>query len=125
VILPTDVDGLSILPAGRHLTNATELLASSRMQAVIARIQTLDPNCIVLFDTPPALLRNESQALVNMVGQVVLVVRAGHTPQDAVLSAIKLAGEGRHVGLVLNQSSDGPDDLYYENGYGKQYGDRA
>lgn len=114
VVLPTDIPGMSILPAGKASDTATELLASARMQHIVAVLGARDPNRIVLFDSPPLLLTSESRVLSTVVGQIVLVVRAGVTPQRAVLDAIDLLGEGKSVNLVLNQSDENGPQGYYE-----------
>jgi len=116
MILRTDVPGISILSAGRQTETATELLASSRMEQVVARIGGHDRRRIVVVDSPPLLLTSESRVLAEVVGQVVLVVRAGITAQQSVLDALALLGEGKSVGLVLNQSENAPLTGY--GGYG-------
>jgi protein-tyrosine kinase len=120
LVLPTDVDGLSMLPAGPYHESATELLASERMNEVLTRITARDPRRIVLLDSPPLLLSSESRALVEIAGQVVLVVRAGGTPRRALEEAIGYIGEDKPLGLVLNQSEMALSEGYY--GYGT-YGD--
>jgi protein-tyrosine kinase len=118
-IISTDVPGLSVLPAGRPSDTATELLASARMRHVVEQLEASDPNLIVLLDSPPLLLTSESRALAAAVGQVVLVVRAGVTPQQAVIEAAALVGEGRPIGLVLNQGEDAGNRSYY-HAYGDE-----
>ena len=120
LILPTNVPGLSVLPAGKRLENATELLASSRMREITAQLSAAHGRRIVLFDSPPLLLSTESRALVHVVGQVVLVVRAEFTAKNAVMEAIAAIGEEKPISLILNQSSSLPSAGYY--GYGS-YGD--
>jgi exopolysaccharide/PEP-CTERM locus tyrosine autokinase len=117
VTLPTDVPGLLIVPAGRRTEGATELLASQRMDLVMRQMAESNPMQIALLDSPPLLLTSESRAVAQVVGQVVLVVRAGFTPQQAVLDAISYVGEGKTMGLVLNQSTAGGTSGYYY-GYG-------
>lgn len=119
LILPTDVHGLSVLPAGQRDEHATELLASDRMRHIVARLLERDPQRIVLFDSPPLLLTTESQVLAQIVGQVVLVVRAGVTPHRTVLDAISYIGSDKSVSLVLNQSTAAPGSGYYYYGYGE------
>jgi protein-tyrosine kinase len=114
VVLSTDVPNLSIVPAGRPSETATELLASARMQAVAARLGSADATRIVVFDSPPLLLTTESRALSGAVGQIVLVVGAGSTPQKAVFDALDILGEGKQIGLVLNQCDENAHDGYYE-----------
>jgi protein-tyrosine kinase len=117
LILPTDVPGLSFLPAGKQDPNATELLASSRMFEVVSKLGGQDPARIVLFDSAPLLVTTESQALAQFVGQILLVVRADHTPQRVVFDALQTLAEGKSVSLVLNQNLHRLHSGYYE-----QYG---
>jgi exopolysaccharide/PEP-CTERM locus tyrosine autokinase len=117
LIVRTDVRGLSILPAGKQSDTATELLASERMEHIARQLGSHDPHRIVLFDSPPLLLTSESRVLANLVGQIVLVVRAGFTTQQMVQEAISYLGEGRSIGLVLNQCETPPKAGYYY-GYG-------
>ena len=122
VIMRTDVPGLSLMPAGRAMETATELLASERMADVVAQLAAPDGRRIVLFDSPPLLLSTESHALAACAGQVVLVVRAEVTSQHAVKDAISAIGADKVVSLILNQTSAPPSSGYY--GYGS-YGDAS
>ena len=123
VILATDVPGLSFLPAGRPDSNATELLASARMRDVIALLGGHDATRMVLFDSAPLMLTTESQALAQVVGQIVVVVRADQTPQHVLLEAIETFHEDKAVSLVLNQSMKQPHAGYYYQ-YGGSAGPR-
>jgi protein-tyrosine kinase len=124
VILPTDVPGLSILPAGTQSETATELLASDRMAQIVEQLATLDPSGIVLFDSLPILLTSESRVLAGLMGQIVLVVKAGETPQQAVTDALEAIGPDKKVSLVLNQAVlSGPLGYYYGYRYGYQQAD--
>jgi protein-tyrosine kinase len=123
VILPTDVPGLSLLPAGKTSDSATELLASARMEHIASQISARDPRRIVLFDSAPLLITSEAMAVAGVVGQIVMVVRAGVTPQSAVLDAIDLLGEGKTIGLVLNQADEQGRAGYYYSHYGQGDGE--
>lgn len=123
VILPTTVRGLSLMPAGRDSATATELLASQRMQSVVADLLERDPNLIVLFDSPPLLLTSESRVLISVVGQIVVVVRAEETTHQAVrdaLSQVATVTTEKPVGLILNQCQTNHSHGYY--GYYGDYG---
>jgi len=113
LIIPTDIEGLSILPAGNRTDIATELLSSAHMENTVARLAAHDPNRIVLLDSPPLLLTSESRALAAIVGQVVMVVRAGHTPQQAVFDAVSHIPADKSVGFVLNQCHLNTSEGYY------------
>lgn len=122
LILPTDVDSLSILPAGKPRAHATELLASSAMDAICSLLVRLSEGQIVIFDSPPMLQTSEAKVLAGLAGQVVMVVRAEKTPQDAVNGALAVLDEGKAVNLVLNQVRAGFDSAEYGYGYGQTYG---
>jgi protein-tyrosine kinase len=113
LILATDARGMSFLPAGAPAENATELLASDRMQQVMRRIVALNPNRMVLFDSPPLLVTSESRVVATIAGQVVLVVCAERTPQKAVFASLDILGQGKSVGIVLNQGGESSGSYGY------------
>jgi protein-tyrosine kinase len=118
LVVTTNIRKLSVLPAGRISEQTPELLSSSRMEELLQRLTSKEsPDRIVLLDSPPLLLTNEAKTLVDCAGQVILVVRAGATPQSAVLDAISHLREDQFVGLILNES-----DTVAGVGYGYGYG---
>ncbi len=123
VIIPTTTPGLSILPAGGRVANTAELLSSTRMGKVMAGFCARNPRRILLLDSPPLLVTNEGRALVKLVGQVVLVVRVGQTPRQAVRAAIDLFDLRQAGGVVLNQVPGASTGEYY--GYGSYGNDGA
>lgn len=130
LVLPTDIPGLSLLPSGVPTENATELLASDRMAQIVHQLAQIDPRGILLFDSLPILLTSESRVLTTLMGQIVLVVKAGETPQQAVTDALAAIGPDKKVWLVLNQAElSGPLGYYYGYRYGYrphgQAGDEA
>lgn len=125
IVIPTDVTGLSILPAGKSRRNATELLASRRMDTLMHSIRTSEPGRLVIMDSPPLLQTSEAKILAGMAGQIVLVVRAEVTAQGAVLNALELLGDDKAVNLVLNQVRDASLENVYGYGYGYGYGSTA
>jgi exopolysaccharide/PEP-CTERM locus tyrosine autokinase len=122
VVLRTDILGLSLLPTGQARPHATELLASNRMEELIRALGADNPRRIVVFDSPPVLLTSEARVLTRLVGQVVIVVHAGITPQQAVLDAVDTIDEGKAVSLILNQARHSAGGGYYGGSYG--YGSR-
>jgi protein-tyrosine kinase len=124
LLLPTDIGSLSILPAGSPTETATEMLASARMSSIVARLLSRNSRRIVLFDSPPLLVSSESRSLAAIAGQIVLVVRAGKTPRQAVLDAIEQVGEDADLSLVLNQgrAGHGAYQEYGQYGYGSGRG---
>jgi protein-tyrosine kinase len=125
-IVPTELPGLSFLPAGRQEANATELVASARMHQVVSRLGNENPARLVLFDSAPLLVTTESQALAHFAGQVVLVVHADQTPQHVVFEALETLPEDKPAFLVLNQTTrHSHAGYYYEYGSGAKWREQA
>ena len=120
LIVPTTTRGLSILPAGRRVAGTAELLSSNRMRKIVTSLCTRNPRRILLLDSSPLLVTNEGRALVKIAGQVVLVVRAGVTPRQAVQAAVGLFDPQQAGGVVLNEVQASSKEGYY--GYGSYYG---
>ena len=120
-VLRTDVPSLYVLPAGTQHVEATEILASERMTALIASLAA-DPRRIVLIDSPPLLVTSEAGVLASLAGQVVVVVKASETPQEIVLRAVESLPEDKSVSLVLNQVLSVPERSYGHYGYYGEYG---
>jgi protein-tyrosine kinase len=113
-ILKTNVDGLSILPAGRSNRHATELLASQAMSALLAEIANRYPDRLVIFDTPPLLMTTEAGVLATQMGQVVMVVEAETTTQHVLKEALRRIENCAQVNLICNKTRNfpGADDFY-------------
>ena len=103
VLLRTNVDRLSILPAGNSQKNATELLASQSMKALLDDIATRYADRIVLFDSPPLLLTSEARVLAEQMGQIVMVVEAEKTTQNALRDALRKIESCANVNLIYNK----------------------
>jgi len=118
VVLPTNVDRLSILPAGRRHEQSTELLASAAMGTLVDHLASRYDDRIIIFDSPPILMTTEARVLASYMGQIVMVVEAGHTPRDAVTDALTALGSPEMVGMVLNKSRETRHGGYQGYGYG-------
>jgi protein-tyrosine kinase len=122
LIWATDIPDVSVLPVGSRHSQSTELLNSSEMEQLIAQLAEQDPKRLVILDSPPVLATNEPQVMVRMVGQIVLVVEAGRTPQHVVKEAVAALDPAKAIGLVLNKSQYSIGGDYYGHYYGAYYG---
>jgi protein-tyrosine kinase len=104
VMLRTNIEGLSILPAGTSHRHATELLASQAMTKLLDDIATRYSDRIVIFDSPPLLLTSEARVLASQMGQIVMVVEAEKTTQNALKNALSQLEDCPNVNLVYNKS---------------------
>ncbi|MFK3739434.1 XrtA-associated tyrosine autokinase [Massilia sp. TN1-12] len=119
VMLRTNVDTLSILPAGTSNPRATELLASSTMNSLLTEIANRYPDRVVIFDSPPLLLTSESRELASHMGQIVMVVEAQTTTQHAVKEALSQLKNCPNVNLIYNKTREFPG---IEETYDYHYG---
>jgi protein-tyrosine kinase len=117
VILRTSHDGMSFLPAGPVHAHATELLASERMATLVEELSGRYPDRVIIFDTPPLIPTTEAQAMAHLMGQILMVVHAAHTPQSAVLQALESLHGLPHVSCVLNKIRTSWGEEYGKYGY--------
>ena len=119
VMLRTNIDKLSILTAGTANVHATELLASDSMGRLLNEIAKRYSDRIVIFDSPPLLVTTEARVLATRLGQIVFVVRAEETPQNAVTEALSTIEACPVKLLILNQARSIENTAYgYQYGYG-------
>jgi protein-tyrosine kinase len=123
VLLRTNVEKLTILPAGMPHKNATELLASGAMRALLVELAHRYPDRIIIFDSPPLMVTTEAPVLAQSMGQLLMVVEAGRTTHTMVKQALsKVQGCPVRM-LVLNKARYARTDGYYGYyGYGYGYG---
>lgn len=127
VTYQTDVEGLFFVPAGKWHEHAPEFFAGSRMPQIIDELSRRVGNGVIIIDSPPLLATNEAQVVTRYAAQVVLVVRADDTEQQAVLDAIALVDKAAQVSAVLNRVKASALSRYYGQyyyGYGYGYGHR-
>ncbi len=113
VIMATDMPRLSIIPSGNLSSNPTELLASNRMQNLMQEVSKRYSDRIVLFDTPPLMETTESSVIVNLMGQVIVVVEASSTTTDIIQAAVAKINPEKVIGMILNKSRRMSDNTYY------------
>jgi len=124
VTYQTDVEGLFFVPAGKWNSHAPEYFAGSRMPQLMAALSRRVGRGVVIFDSPPLLATNEAQVATRFAGQVLIVVRAEETEQQAVLDAIALVDKDAPISAVLNNCKPSMLSRYYGQyyyGYSSKY----
>lgn len=96
-LVPTDVDGLQLLPSGPLPPTPADLLGGQRMGEIIGLLRARAS--YVLFDSPPVLAVTDAALLGSQLDGVLLVVRAGHTRREHAARA-REALERVHVRIV-------------------------
>ena len=118
LLFRTNIPKLTLLRSGRQHPQATELLASQNMRRLTQELAQRYPDRVVIFDAPPLLVSSEAVVLAGLVGQVVMVIESGKTPQRVVKDALALIGSDKFVGVVLNKSQGGSSQGYGYGHYG-------
>jgi protein-tyrosine kinase len=118
LVIATDIRGLSVLPAGRHVNDVTELLASGRTREVLAALAGANPRRLVLFDSPPALVASPATVLATHVGQLVMVVRADRTTEADLKEAVGLLSGCEDISLILNGAGFAANSRRFGSYYG-------
>jgi receptor protein-tyrosine kinase len=83
------------------------------MDQIAARIGARNPRRIVIFDSAPLLVSSEARVLLRIPGQVILVVRAGKTPRQAIVDAVAHIDKKKLQGVVLNHAPFTSGTEYY------------
>jgi polysaccharide biosynthesis transport protein len=116
------IPNLSVITSGRIPPNPAELVGSPRMKDGLSFLGSMVD--YVVIDTPPVLSVTDARIMGTMVDGVILVVKGGSTPRDAVRHTKRLL-EGinvRIIGALLNRvdiHSENYSKYYYYYGYGR------
>lgn len=116
----TDIENLSVLTAGKIPPNPAELLASDRMDKLLAFVKQ-HYDC-VFIDTPPVNLVTDPTSFATKSTGYILIIKAGITDTQNTKKAVKsLETLGANiVGFVLNDVVESNGMKYYS--YGKYRG---
>jgi capsular exopolysaccharide synthesis family protein len=105
---------LSVLLAGRVVTDPMSMLASAAMKQLLDEARANFDWVVV--DTPPIAILPDANLLSAMIDTTLLVVSARSTPYPMVQRAAQAIGTGRILGVVLNRAEH-PAMPTYDYGY--------
>jgi non-specific protein-tyrosine kinase len=104
ILVNPGIERLTILPAGKPLSNSAELLGSTRMEALANDIRNrYRSDRIVLIDSP-SLLCTDPIVLSHYVDGILLVVEDEKTSADDIKRMMELLKDKPVVGTVLNKA---------------------
>lgn len=107
------IDHLTLAGNVQSVANASELLAGSRLESLLAHIQAIAPNPLVLIDLPPVTSTDDALVVAPQVDALVLVVSEGRTRRDSLEAALTLLSEYTLAGVVMNRSVASLGTDYY------------
>jgi protein-tyrosine kinase len=103
LLIGPGIEKLSLLPAGRTVENSSELLGSQKMQNLIAEMKGRYHDRYILFDGPSILLSVDTLVLSKYIEKTLLVIESGKVSPLQLSEAMKLIGEDKILGTVLNK----------------------
>lgn len=112
-LIRTNVEKLSLIPAGKPNVRSTELLASAQMAKLLDEVSSRYPDRIIVFDSPPLLATTEARVLASHMGQLVMVVAAETTTQGVLTQALATVEACPVVMMLLNKASQSDVGTYY------------
>ena len=128
VFLRTNIERLTIIPAGHPDPLSSELLAGSAAAHLLEEISQRYPDRIVILDAPPVLATTETTALALHAGQMIFVVDSRKTTKSAIKESLNLISTCPNIGFVLNRAEPqigserfGSYYNYYKKSYKKYY----
>ena len=113
LLVSPGVPRMVVLPAGKRIHGATEILGSPKMEQLVHELKSRYPDRYVIFDSPPLLGVSDSLALSSHMDGLLLVVEAGQTPREDVRKAIELCKDKPLLGLIMNKCRDSRRTYYY------------
>jgi len=112
-LLQTNIEKLTVLPAGTRHRRSTELLASEKMVILLRELATRVPDRIIIFDSPPLLATTEARVISTHMGQIIMVVAADATSQHAVKQGLATIENCEVVLMMLNKAAQTDVGSYY------------
>jgi len=124
-LVPTEIEGLTIIPGGVNPANPAEMVGSTRMGTLIRRLREEYRNSYIMIDSTPIVSTSESHVLSQMVDGVILVILADETRRDVVKRELNLINQQKILGVVLNCAefeTSGYYGKHYQQYYSKKKG---
>lgn len=119
-LIGTGIGRLSLLPAGRQVSNPTELFSSQKSRDFFLEIKHRYHDRYIIIDTPPVLPFAETRSMNSVMDGVVLVVKEGAVPLQHITETLECLKGGEILGIVFNEASlenHSGHYHYYRGGY--------
>lgn len=103
VLVNPGVKKLVVLPAGRPISGATEILGSPKMRNLVREMKSKYPDRYVIFDCPHLLDMPDALVFTSYVDEVLLVVESGRTGRRDLKRTMDLLKGKPILGVVMNK----------------------
>lgn len=111
---------LTIYPTPERRVMSSELLATSRFGQLVGAMRELRGQNVFICDLPPVFANDDAMMISELVDGYILVVEDGVTTAKQVRDSLRLLGQEKCFGTILNRYIKGLVSGDYGYGYGKQ-----
>jgi len=115
IFINPGINKLTVLPAGGTISHATEIVGSSKMEALVQELKSRYPDRYIIFDSPGFNVCPDPVVFSEYVDALLLVARSDFTSADSIKAAIKLVPKDKLLGTVLNDSKWQEPMAYHEH----------
>jgi Mrp family chromosome partitioning ATPase len=114
---------LTIFPSYSNGAASDELVASTRMDSLIAAMRALPENTMCLCDLPPVFANDDAVIISQKIDAYLMIVEDGVTTRKQIRDSFRLLSPAPCIGTVLNRydASLISDDYGYSYRQQKQY----
>ena len=118
LIMWPGIEKFTLISGGRTIAEASEVLSSAKMKALMSEIKSRYHDRYIFFDMPPVLSVTDALAFAPLVDAILMVVRADKTSIQDIKKAVDLIPKEKFLGFVLN-GHKAPLKPYYGAYYGR------
>lgn len=113
VLFATSVDNLTVAGNRRSVANASEMLATQKLEQLLASIRRRSPDALILVDLPPVMSTDEALVVAPRTDVMFMVVSEGRTRRNGLKRALDLLADFNVAGIILNRSGEQLGSNYY------------
>lgn len=113
VLFATEFERLMLAGNRDAVPNASELLASPKLDELLAYIRRRAPGAVIVIDLPPAVSTDEALVVAPRTDALFLVVCEGKTRRDGLTRAINVLSDFPVAGIIMNRASEQLGQDYY------------
>lgn len=113
IIVNPSIPRLTIVPTNKHVSQSSETLSSSSIQALIIELKERYDSRIVIFDLPPLLNTDDAMVLLPQVDCVLVVVGNGQNTESEIDETMRLLTKSNILGVVVNRAEMEARTYYY------------
>ncbi|MBT8085171.1 MAG: CpsD/CapB family tyrosine-protein kinase [Woeseia sp.] len=104
IVFDPGIDGLMVLAGRSAGKEMSELLASPKLQQLVADLHRQDATSVTIFDLPPLLRNDDAILFAPYADAVLVVVEDGVTTEKQLRHALQLLDKANVIGTIINKA---------------------